>query len=92
MLPPISKMPEDPKLINVPSTVTPEPPAEMVTPSIEKAVGLGVKTLPPTVSAVGEGPKAATALTGAATVIAGAPGTNVWSPTRNCDALFAVMT
>ena len=77
VLPPISKMPEDPNLIGVPSTVIPGPPAEMVIPSIEKAVGLGVKTSPPTVSAVGEGPKAVTALAGAATVIAGAPGTNV---------------
>ena len=92
MLPPMFKMPDGPRLIDVPSTVTPGPPAEMVVPSIEKAVGLGVNTSLPTVSAVGEGPNAATALAGAATVIAGAPGTNVWSPTRNCDALFAVMT
>ena len=92
VLPPISKMPEAPSLIGVPSIVIPGPPAEMVVPSIEKAVGLGVKTSPPTVSGVGEGPKAAMALAGAATVIAGAPGTNVWSPSRNCDALFAVIT
>ena len=92
VLPPISKMPEGPKLIGVPSTVIPGPPAEMVVPSIENAVGLGVKTSPPTVSAVGEGPKAAIGLAGAATVIAGAPGTNIWSPSRNCDALFAVIT
>ena len=92
VLPPISKMPEDPNLIGDPSTVIPGPPAEMVVPSIEKAVGLGVKISPPTVSAVGEGPKAAMALAGAATVIAGAPGTNFWSPSKNCDALFAVIT
>ena len=92
VLPPISKIPEGPNLIGVPSTVIPGPPAEMVVPPIAKAVGLGVKTFPPTVSAVGEGPKAAMAPAGAATVIAGAPGTNVWSPSRNCDALFAVIT
>lgn len=49
MLLPISRIPEAPKLTTVPSTVTPGPPAEIVVPSIEKAVGLGVKVSPPTV-------------------------------------------
>ena len=49
LLLPISKIPDVSKLTRVPSILTPEPPAEMMVPSIENAVGLGVKTFPPTV-------------------------------------------
>ena len=49
LLLPISRIPEVPKLMTVPSMVTPGPPAEIVVPSIEKDVGLGVKVSPPTV-------------------------------------------
>ncbi|KAK3170359.1 hypothetical protein OEA41_009746 [Lepraria neglecta] len=41
---PMSKIPDIPKLTTVPSIVTPGPPAEMGVPSIENAVGFGVKT------------------------------------------------
>ena len=49
LLLPISKIPEVSKLTRVPSMLTPDPPAEMMVPSIENAVGLGVKILPPTI-------------------------------------------
>ena len=40
---PTSNTPDASKLIGVPKTVTPGPPAEMVVPSIENAVGFAVK-------------------------------------------------
>ncbi len=43
LLPITSPAPEGCKLTNVPATVTPGPPAEMVVPAIENAEGLGVK-------------------------------------------------
>lgn len=46
---PISKTPFDSKLTGVPLIVTPGPPAVIVVPSIEKAVGFAVKTCPSTV-------------------------------------------
>ena len=49
LLLPISNNPEVSKLTRVPSMLTPEPPAEIMMPSIENAVGFGVKILPPTV-------------------------------------------
>ena len=60
MLLPILRIPEDPKLTIVPSMVTPGPPAKMVVPSMENAVGLGVKTWFPTVYAVEVGEAAST--------------------------------
>ena len=46
---PMSRTPEGFKLTRVPLIVTSGPPAEIVVQSIEKAVGLGVETSPPTV-------------------------------------------
>ena len=53
---PIIKLPEGPKLTGVPEIVTPRPPADTVVPAIENAIGLGVKTWPPTVKIGGEAP------------------------------------
>lgn len=44
LLPITNPAPEDCKLITVPATVIPGPPAEIVVPAISKAEGLGVKT------------------------------------------------
>ena len=49
LLLPISRIPEVSRLTQVPPMLTPGPPAEMVVPSIENAVGLGVNNWPPTV-------------------------------------------
>ena len=54
---PTTKLPDGPKLTGVPEIVTPGPPAEMVVPPIEKAVGFGVKTCPPTVKGVADAPE-----------------------------------
>lgn len=43
VLVPMTKLPEAPKLTNVPKRVAPGPPADIVLPAIEKAVGFGVK-------------------------------------------------
>ena len=55
VLPPTSKRPEEPKLTCMPAIATPGPPAVIVMPSIDIAVGLGVKTSLPTVNTVGKG-------------------------------------
>ncbi len=43
VLVPMTKLPEGPKLTSVPESVAPGPPADIVVPAIEKAVGFGVK-------------------------------------------------
>ena len=53
---PIIRLPEGPKLTGVPEIVTPRPPADTVVPAIENAIGLGVKTWPPTVRTGSEAP------------------------------------
>ena len=44
VLVPMTRLPEGPKLTDVPNVVTPGPPAERVVPAIENAIGCGVKT------------------------------------------------
>ena len=51
---PMTKLPEACKSTDVPAIMTPGPPAVIVVPSIEIAVGLGVKTSLPTVNTVGK--------------------------------------
>lgn len=52
LLPSTNPAPEGCSVISVPAMVTPGPPAEMVVPAIENAVGFGVKTSFPTVTGV----------------------------------------
>ena len=49
----MTKAADGPRLTGVPAIVSPGPPAEIVVPAIENAVGFGVKTWFPTVKAVG---------------------------------------
>ena len=85
---PTSKTPDAPKLILVPETVTPEPPAEMAVPSIENAVGFAVKTCPATVKIEGGGAGASSKDPG--TTIPDEPGVTVWLPMTYAPALLAV--
>lgn len=55
LLPTTKSAPEGCKLIDVPSIVTPGPPAHIVVPAIKKLVGLGVTTRFPIVMALGAG-------------------------------------
>ena len=57
LLLPMSKIPLVSSRTGVPEIVTPGPPAERVVPSIENAVGLAVKTWPPTVNTAAPGPR-----------------------------------
>lgn len=50
VLDPTIKMPEGLRLVLVPATVMAGPPAQIVVPAMENAVGLGVKVWPATVS------------------------------------------
>ena len=47
---PMTNIPPGSKLTGVPDIVTPGPPADIVVPSMENALGLAVKTCPSTVS------------------------------------------
>ena len=87
MLLPTSKTPDASKLIGVPEIVTPGPPAEMVVPSIENALGFAVKTCPATVKpdSAGAGPSK-----DPGTTIPDEPGVTVWLPITYAPALLAV--
>ena len=87
MLPPTSNTPDASKLIGVPEIVTPGPPAEMVVPSIENAVGFAVKTCPATVKTDSEG---AGPSRDPGTTMADEPGVMVWLPMTYAPALLAV--
>lgn len=84
---PMSKTPDASKLIGVPEIVTPGPPAEILVPSIENAVGFAVKTSPATVNTDPGVPRLSI---DPGTIIPGAPGVIVWPPITYAPALLAV--
>ena len=98
---PMSKIPSASKRTGVPEIVTPGPPAEMVVPSIEKAVGFAVKTCPATVNTVAaaeveddvdddDDKDPASSIDAAGTTIPDAPGVMVWPPITYAPAPLAV--
>ena len=84
---PTSKRPDACKATGIPEIVTPGPPAEMVVPSMENAVGFAVKTCPATVNTDAEAPGASK---DPGTTMPDAPGVSVWLPIMYAPASLAV--